>query len=57
MGLWANSHKLSHLGFSYLIRRSTFSEANQRRNSKFFGDIYMSVYRNHVSCFNGQPLE
>jgi hypothetical protein len=49
LGLMANSHKLSHLGLSYLVRRSTFSEANQRRSCKVFGDIYMSVYRNHVS--------
>ena len=49
LGLLANSHKLSHLGLSYLVRRSTFSEANQRRSSKVFGDIYMSVYRNHQS--------
>src|SRR5665811_1633962 len=49
LGLLANSHKLSHLGLSYLVRRSTFSEANQRRSSKAFGDIYMSVYRKHQS--------
>lgn len=49
LGLLANSHKLSHLGLSYLVRRSTFSEANQRRSSEVFGDIYMSVYRSHVS--------
>ena len=49
LGLLANAHKLSHLGLSYLVRRSTFSEANQRRSSKVFGDIYMSVYRRHVS--------
>jgi hypothetical protein len=48
LGLLANAHKLSHLGLSYLVRRSTFCEANQRRISKVFGDIYMSVYRNHV---------
>ena len=47
LGLLANAHKLSHLGLSYLVRRSTFSEANQRRNSQVFGGIYMSVYRNH----------
>jgi len=47
LGLLANAHKLSHLGLSYLVRRSTFSEANQRRGSKVFGDIYMSVYRRH----------
>jgi hypothetical protein len=45
----ANAHKLSHLGLSYLVRRSTFSEANQRRSSKVFGDIYLSVYHKHVS--------
>jgi hypothetical protein len=49
LGLLANAHKLSHLGLSYLVRHSTFSEANQRRSSKVFGDIYMSVYRRHVS--------
>jgi hypothetical protein len=49
LGLLANAHKLSHLGLSYLVRRSTFSEANQRRSSQVFGDIYMSVYRNHAS--------
>ena len=46
-GLLANAHKLSHLGLSYLVRRSTFSEANKRRSSTVFGDIYMSVYRKH----------
>jgi len=49
LGLLANAHKLSHLGISYLVRRSTFSEANGRRSSKVFGDIYMSVYRKHAS--------
>jgi hypothetical protein len=49
LGLLSNAHKLSHLGLSYLVRRSTFSEANQSRSSKVFGDIYMSVYRRHTS--------
>lgn len=49
LGLLANAHKLSHLGLSYLVRRSTFSEANQRRTSKVFGDIYMGVYRKYSS--------
>lgn len=48
LGLLANAHKLSHLGLSYLVRRSTFAEANKRRVSKVFGDIYMSVYRKHA---------
>lgn len=49
LGLLANAHKLPHLGMSYVVRRSTFSEANERRSSKVFGDIYMSVYRKHAS--------
>jgi len=50
VGLLANAHKLSHLGLSYIVRRSTLSEANVRRNSKLFGDIYMEVYeRNRAS--------
>lgn len=56
LGLLANAHKLSHLGLSYLVRRSTFSEANQRRTSKVFGDIYMSVYRKHSSVLADSRL-
>lgn len=49
IGLMSNAHKLSHLGLSYLVRRSTFSEANQRRSSQVFADLYMGVYRNHTA--------
>ena len=56
IGLLANAHKLSHLGINYLVRRSTFSEANQRRNSKVFGDIYMGIYRKHVSSLADSRL-
>ena len=56
LGLLANAHKISHLGLSYVVRRSTFSEANQRRSSKVFGDIYMSVYRKHASFLTDSRL-
>ena len=56
LGLLANAHKLSHLGLSYLVRRSTFSEANQRRSSKVFGDIYMSVYRKYCTSLADSRL-
>jgi hypothetical protein len=45
VGLLANAHKLGHLGLNYLVRRSTLSEANQRRSSRLFGAVYMEVYR------------
>lgn len=56
LGLLANAHKLAHLGLSYLVKRSTFSDANLRRSSKVFGDIYMSVYKNHVSSLADSRL-
>jgi hypothetical protein len=56
LGLLANAHKLSHLGISYLVRRSTFAEANQRRVSQVFGDIYMDIYRSHASVLADSRL-
>lgn len=56
LGLLANAHKLYHLGLFYVVRRSTFSEANKRRTSKVFGDIYMSVYRKHAGSLTDSRL-
>lgn len=57
LGLLANAHKLSHLGLSYLVKRSTFSEANKRRSSNVFEAIYMSVYRKHASSLADSRLK
>ena len=43
IGLLANAHKLGHLGLNYVVRRSTLSDANKRRPSEVFGQIYMDV--------------
>lgn len=56
LGLLANAHKLSHLGLIYLVKRSTFSEANKRRSSKVFEDIYMAVYKKHASSLTDSRL-
>lgn len=56
LGLLANAHKLSHLGLSYLVRRSTFSEANGRRSSKVFGEIYMYTYKKYVPFLTDSRL-
>lgn len=55
-GLLANAHKLGHLGLDYVIRRSTFSDANKRRSSSVFGEIYMDVYRNHAGSLSDSRL-
>lgn len=47
VGLLANAHKLVHVGLSYVVRRSTLSDANARRSSKVFEDVYKAVYLEH----------
>jgi len=56
IGLLANAHKLTHLGIDYVVKRSTLSEANARRSSSVFGDIYMSVYRKYASNLTDSRL-
>ena len=43
-GLQASSSRLIHLGLKHPPRRSTLSDANQRRSSDFFGDLYHELY-------------
>jgi len=47
LGLLSNAHKLMHLGLKFVVKRSTLSDANIRRCSEVFGDIYMSIYREY----------
>lgn len=54
--LLSEAHKLKHLGLSYIVARSTFSEANKRRESKVFEDIYNCVYHKHSSSLADSTL-
>jgi hypothetical protein len=56
LGLLSNAHKLSHLGLSYPVSRSTLSDANARRGSAVFEAIYMDVYRRHHSGLADRQL-
>lgn len=56
VGLLSNANKLGHLGLGYLVRRSTLSEANHRRSSKIFGEIYMEVYLRNRSSLTDSRL-
>lgn len=40
IGMASYSEKLHHLGLDYVIKRTTLSDANKRRKSVFFADIY-----------------
>jgi hypothetical protein len=37
IGMLSNAHKLSHLGMNCMVRRSTLSDASERRKSAVFG--------------------
>ncbi|MDR0728755.1 MAG: transposase, partial [Prevotellaceae bacterium] len=40
-----------------MVRRSTLSDANKRRKSAVFGDIYMEVYRRHSESLSDSRLK
>jgi len=47
IGVLANSNKINHLGLNSMPKRSTLSDANKRRSSKVFEDIYMKLYKDN----------
>ena len=47
IGMMAEANKLQHLGVDYLVRRSTISDANNKRSSQFFRDVYKHLYNKY----------
>lgn len=47
VGMLSEADKLQHLGIDYMARRSTLAEANNRRSSAFFAQIYFSLYKQY----------
>jgi hypothetical protein len=46
-GVAAYGDKLNHLGIAYTPPRSTFSDANSRRDEAFFGKVYGKLYKRY----------
>lgn len=46
-GMQASSQRLRHLGLNAIPRRSTLADANERRNSAFFEDLYHGIYHRY----------
>lgn len=44
IGILAEARKLCHLGISYLARRSSLADANNRRSCEFFEKVYFRLY-------------
>lgn len=55
-GLQANAHRLSHMGLVETPRRSTLSDANQRRSAVVFEELFHSVYRLHYGSLPDSPI-
>ncbi|MGL4994179.1 MAG: hypothetical protein ACRC6R_08695 [Bacteroidales bacterium] len=61
VGMLSEANKLEHLVVNYMVKRSTLSEANNRRSSDFFAQVYFSLYNRYKntladSC-NNTPRE
>jgi hypothetical protein len=55
IGMQVEARKFAHLGLDYMVRRSTFSEANKRRPSMFFAQVYALLLKKYTPIFSGQP--
>lgn len=51
-GMQACASRLRHLGLSVTPRRSTLADANERRNSQLFEELYYQIYKRY---YGGLP--
>jgi len=54
-GMAAYGDKLNHLGLTYTPPRSTFSDANSRRDETFFGEVYGKLYKHYKAVLSDSP--
>lgn len=47
VGMLSEANKLQHLGMDYMVKRSTLSEANARRDHQFFSKVYAHLYQKY----------
>lgn len=55
-GFETNVTRLNHLGIDYLVRRSTLSDANKKRTSKFFGEVYRALFRRYSARLSDSAM-
>jgi hypothetical protein len=48
-GMLASEQRLKHIGIRFHPRRSTISDANNRRQADVFGEVYYSLYKKYAS--------
>lgn len=52
LGFIAAASRMNHFGLDYMVRRSTLSDANARRDPAFFEAVYNSLYARHRCCLS-----
>lgn len=57
IGMMAEANKLQHLGVDYLVKRSTLSDANNKRSSQFFRDVYGHLYSKYRHVLSDSRLK
>jgi IS4 transposase len=49
--------KINHLGLKHFPKRSTLSDANKRRSSEVFADIYYQLYKRHKGFLSDSRIK
>lgn len=52
MGMLSDAHKLKHIGINDIVKRSTLSDANNRRSSDFFSEVYFSLFNKYKTTLS-----
>lgn len=47
LGFLSAASRMNHLGLNYMVRRSTLSDANNRRSPQFFAQVYNDLYERY----------
>lgn len=52
VGMLSDAHKLKHIGINDIVKRSTLSDANNRRSSDFFSEVYFSLFNKYKTTLS-----
>ena len=58
LGFLCAASRMNHFGIDYMVRRSTLSDANARRNPEFFESVYKALYERYSAVLaDSRPVK
>ena len=58
LGFLCAASRMNHFGIDYMVRRSTLSDANARRNPEFFESVYKALYERYTAVLaDSRPVK